>query len=596
MLTAPPTAGAPAYDEVIESLGIRVPFVPAIITPRIERPLRNGRYEGGEAAALRRVLRAGDRVLELGAGLGLLSTLAAQVPGVERVTAIEANPALIPLIRETHRLNGVTTVDLRNGIAAAEPGRDVPFYLRADFWASSAEPASRPFLRQVGLPRFALPELIAEVDPTVIVCDIEGGERGLFDTADLSAVRALVIELHPKVYGEDGAEAIVAVLAGKGLEPEGGARTASSVQLFLRPGAAGAGAVTAAPASRSGRAEAPAFPPFPARDWPPAWPTGGPRVTVVTCMKDEGPFILEWLAWHRAVGVTDFVIFTNDCTDGTERLLDRLHGRGEVTHLPNPALATGDTHFQPVALNYAHHLGQVRAADFFLSMDVDEFLNIRTGAGRITDLLAATGPFDVLSVSELNHGANRRASYERGWVKDLFPAHQTERPGRFRARRGVKSLVRIGERVLRLRNHRPDMAEGARWLDGSGRPLAALAADRGENGIDVRGSYGLVSLDHFPLRSLASYLVKMFRGDVVIAGKQVSQTYWRTRNRNDEVTSTFARADRAARDYHALHFETDADLMALHEACCRAHEARIAELLETPEYAARRDWALSAAW
>ena len=78
------------YDEVIETQGIRVPFVPAIITPKIERPMRNSRYEGGECATLRRVLRPGDRVLELGAGVGLISTVAAQVPGVERVVSVEA--------------------------------------------------------------------------------------------------------------------------------------------------------------------------------------------------------------------------------------------------------------------------------------------------------------------------------------------------------------------------------------------------------------------------------------------------------------------------------------------------------------------------
>ncbi|MFN0115927.1 MAG: FkbM family methyltransferase [Paracoccaceae bacterium] len=586
-----------SYDEVIETFGIKVPFVPSIITPKIERPMRRNRYEGGEALALRHVLRPGDRVLELGAGVGLLSALSALAPGVERVTAVEANPDLIPLIRETHRLNGVTTVDLKNGIAAAEPGEGVAFYLRPDFWASSMEPASRPYTRVVTLPRFALADLVAEADPTVIVCDIEGGEMGLFGAADLSRVRALVMELHPKVYGGEGADRIVEGLARQGLVPEGGVRTASTVQLFTRGEAVAARRRVrpAPPVAAAAPPPAPAFPVFPARDWP----VGAPRVTIVTCMKDEGPFILEWLAWHRAAGVTDFVVFTNDCTDGTDRLLDRLADMGEVTHLPNPGLASGETHFQPLALNYSHHLRTVRDADFVISMDVDEFLNIRTGEGTLAALFAATGPFDVLSVSEINHGANRREGYERGWVKDLFPLHQSERPGRMRARRGVKSIVRLSDRVERIRNHRPDMRGDrgeVRWIDGSGRPLLTLAAGRGENGIDCRGTYELVSLDHFALRSLSSYLVKMFRGDVVITGKQVSQTYWRTRNRNEEATSDFARLDAAARDCHRRRFGADRRLMALHEDACAAHEARIAELLGRGEFAERRDWAVREAW
>ncbi|HRK43782.1 MAG TPA: glycosyltransferase family 2 protein, partial [Gemmobacter sp.] len=29
-------------------------------------------------------------------------------------------------------------------------------------------------------------------------------------------------------------------------------------------------------------------------------------ITVFTCMRNEGPFLLEWLAYHRLIGVTDF--------------------------------------------------------------------------------------------------------------------------------------------------------------------------------------------------------------------------------------------------------------------------------------------------
>lgn len=570
------------YDAIIETQGVKIPFVPAIITPKIERPLRNNRYEGGECATLRRVLVAGDRVLELGAGLGLISTVAARVAGVERVVCVEANPDLLPLIAETHRLNGVCDVDLRNAIVARTGGGTADFYLRADFWASSMEPDSRPYSRVVKVPTFALSDLVAEVRPTVIVCDIEGGELGLFDAADLTGVRAVVLELHPKVYGPEGLARVAGVLAAKGLTLAPENRTDSSVQLFERRGATAM--PSASPhAGRSAR----------------AWPIADPRVLVATCMKDEGPFILEWLAWHRAVGVTDFVVFTNDCTDGTDRLLDRLHAMGEVTHLPNPALATGATAFQPIALAFAERMAEMRAADFFISMDVDEFINVRTGEGRLADLFAASGPFDVLSMTEVNHGANRREHFERGWVKDLFPAHQTSYPGPRKARRGVKSIVRLSDRVQKLRNHRPDMAAGPYgplWLDGSGRFLTALAADPSENGIDCRGSFDLVRLEHYPLRALDSYLVKMFRGDVVVSGKKVSQTYWRLRNRNEETSADFSRLDPAARTYHSERFERDAELMALHEAACQAHEARIAALLDEPAFVDRRAWALREVW
>jgi len=574
--TAPGTADGtipalPPYDEVIVSRDVRVPFVPAIVTPKIERPLRSGRYEKGERLALAEVLRPGDRVLELGAGIGLLSTVAARVEGIGKVVAVEANPALIPMIRETHRLNGVAGVVVENAVvaAAAEACGTMPFYLRADFWASSMEPRSRPYEAVVEVPFRPFAALLAEHDPTVIVCDIEGAELDLFDSADLSGVRAVAVELHPKVYGEEGRARVEGALASRGLLRRPG-NDVSSVQLFVR-----AEEIRSVP-----------------------WPPADPRILIATCMKDEGPFVLEWIAWHRAVGVTDFVVYTNHCSDGTDRILDRLAELGLVTHLENPAVAQGSTYYQPSALSHVQTLPQFAAADFFISMDVDEFINVRAGTGRLVDLFAAAGPFDVLSLFEINHGSNRRERFERGWVRDLFPLHQTERPGPHKAVRGVKSIVRLGPAIARVRNHRPDLAVPpgeAVWLDGSGRALPALAEDRSLNGGDCRGGYALALLDHYPLRSLDSYLVKMFRGDVVIDGKRVGQRYWRTRNGNDEATSGRGLADPAAREEYAR-LIADPALARLHEAACAAHEARIGALMDLPDYRERRAWVLSESW
>ena len=60
------------------------------------------------------------------------------------------------------------------------------------------------------------------------------------------------------------------------------------------------------------------------------------RFLAITTVKNEAAFVLEWLAHHRAVGFTDFLVFSNDCTDGTDALLDRLAELGHLTHVRNP--------------------------------------------------------------------------------------------------------------------------------------------------------------------------------------------------------------------------------------------------------------------
>ena len=119
---------------------------------------------------------------------------------------------------------------------------------------------------------------------------------------------------------------------------------------------------------------------------------GAPRVTAVTCVKNEGPFLLEWVAFHRLIGVTDFLIYSNDCDDGTEPLLDALAPWG-VVHLPNPARGRS---YQMEALRHAARQEVVRGADWVWIADVDEFLNIHAPGHDIAALIAACG--DVMAI------------------------------------------------------------------------------------------------------------------------------------------------------------------------------------------------------
>ena len=49
-----------------------------------------------------------------------------------------------------------------------------------------------------------------------------------------------------------------------------------------------------------------------------------PSYLIITSMKNEASFILEWVAYHRVIGFTDFLVYTNNCEDGTVEMLERL--------------------------------------------------------------------------------------------------------------------------------------------------------------------------------------------------------------------------------------------------------------------------------
>lgn len=215
------SGGSGRYDDgpFIHSKGMRFPRDERIIPPKRRRLLREGAYEQKEHGAIMAALRPDDVVIELGAGIGYISTAVAR-KGARAVHTFEANPAMIPYIHAVHRLNGVADVHLTHAVLGATAGR-VPFYIRRDFTASSLDPdpggqmAAPVAVEEVDM--LDIRAVFAEVAPTFLICDIEGAEADLIPVADLSGLRCAVVELHPQWIGEAGVAAVFAAMTAAGL-------------------------------------------------------------------------------------------------------------------------------------------------------------------------------------------------------------------------------------------------------------------------------------------------------------------------------------------------------------------------------------------
>lgn len=99
-----------------------------ILSERVRESITAGRYEGNEANEVEKLIKNGDRILELGAGLGFISTIAARHPLVESVLSFEADPRLIGYIKKVHELNNVEKAEIRNAVLTVDPSLDeLPF-------------------------------------------------------------------------------------------------------------------------------------------------------------------------------------------------------------------------------------------------------------------------------------------------------------------------------------------------------------------------------------------------------------------------------------------------------------------------------------
>lgn len=319
------------------------------------------------------------------------------------------------------------------------------------------------------------------------------------------------------------------------------------------------------------------------------------RITAVTCVKNEGPFLLEWIAFNRVIGVTDFLFYSNDCTDGTDALLDALAARGLLTHLPNPALGRN---YQMEALKDALRQDLVRGSDWIWVADVDEFLNIHVGHGTIGELIAACGNPQAISVTFqffANGGVEDFvdkpiiAQFEHSHNPDIW-TDQTAIE--------VKTLMRMDFPVKYLGAHRPFLrnkiaqSEQLVWADGSGRQVpSAFRAGAKKNRLrkfPARGARKFATLNHYALRSLDSYLVKNDRGDVNREHRAFDTSYWRERNDPAWRDRSIQRyLPRLKKEMERL--LKDPEIKDLHQECVRRHKARRDALLALPAYQEMRE-------
>jgi FkbM family methyltransferase len=204
--------------ETVRYQGIRIRRDPAIISDPIWRKIARHRYERHELAAARALVRSGDRILELGAGLGLVSAILGKQHPDASIVALEANPRLIPFIEGLHAANGIRNVRVENMLVSHDPEPAKPFYLRRNFWSSSLDPATGSFEEQVSVRNAAFGTVLHEIRPNVIICDIEGGEFALFAAElDLSPVRGIVMEIHQRRASPDATRVLVDQLSAQGL-------------------------------------------------------------------------------------------------------------------------------------------------------------------------------------------------------------------------------------------------------------------------------------------------------------------------------------------------------------------------------------------
>ena len=215
---------APEYGSVVTVDGIRM-RIDERMTPFQVHKLISGRHTREERSLILHRLLPDDTVMELGGGIGMLAIACARKIGGDRVHSYEANPFLESLIRDNYALNAVQP-NLKLCMLGRERGY-CTFHIAPHFSRSSIFKADRDSIpHEVSVE--PLNEEIARIKPTVLIFDVQGAEAELLEFADLSAIRLLLVEMHPDMLSVGSVNLLRRRLRDSGFE-----ETKRSGQSFL---------------------------------------------------------------------------------------------------------------------------------------------------------------------------------------------------------------------------------------------------------------------------------------------------------------------------------------------------------------------------
>lgn len=317
-------------------------------------------------------------------------------------------------------------------------------------------------------------------------------------------------------------------------------------------------------------------------------PKGRGRCAIVTTMKNEGPFILEWLAYHRAIGFDDIIVYTNDCTDGTDTMLAMLQDKGVVQHRINRFQNMG-LKPQHAALQSAEQEKVIRQAKWVTCIDVDEYVNIKVGNGTLDALFDAVPAANMISMTWRLFGNNDVHEYVDRPITEQFTRCAPELARKPHQAWGFKTLFQTNGIFKKLGVHRPkglkpQFWDKIAWVNGSGQPMPPeMYRNAWRSTTDTYG-YDLVQLNHYAVRSAESFLVKRDRGRVNHVDRDQGLAYWFRMNNNAEgETSILSRL--AMMKDELARLMADPDIAAAHAHSVACHRAKIDALRATENYA-----------
>lgn len=225
----------------------------------------------------------------------------------------------------------------------------------------------------------------------------------------------------------------------------------------------------------------------------------GPELAILSCLKNEAEDLVEWLCWHRHLGVDRFFLYDNESTDRTREIIESMPFADRIE------LRSVDTRGRQQKRALRHGIKRYgRKRRWALLIDGDEYLMPLDGEPVKDKLrrLEAEG-VDGIGIHWRVFGSSGHETRPDGLLTESFTRRA---PDGLHTNHHVKSLVRL-DKAIDLPTVHYVTVEGRYILD------TGVDVDERFKGIARTVSYdhGL-AIHHYIVKSRDQCLRKIARG------------------------------------------------------------------------------------
>ena len=231
-------------------------------------------------------------------------------------------------------------------------------------------------------------------------------------------------------------------------------------------------------------------------------------------VKNELPFILEWLAFHRCLGITTFYIADNISTDGCSELLAALDRVSLIRRYKHPT-----ENGNPPQVEAYNRIIELAESDWIAFIDADEFIapgNYEEGLAELSVLLDDE-KVSAIALNWATYGSSCSIIPDNAPVIErLTRRANKDHP----VNQHYKSIVRKRDVLCAGKTpHDFTLHDGKRYIKTTGEP------EPDSHGVSTRVDWDKARINHYVIKSRAEFVTKkLARGRATTLDAQLNRT------------------------------------------------------------------------